>query len=203
MKKKFILCGILLSLLFFGGLGFAKIEVPGRTNSWVNDYAGIIDEDTKRYLEKLLSIIEQKTPDPIEVIIATFKSLEGWQPEDFALRYGENWRMAKRGRRDNGVIILVVLKGQWVMIGAGQNLKGILTDAVINDIMHNVIVPEFSKENYSEAIKKGAETIVKILSNAEIPKDSLIATNLALLLLFIMIVGTIFIIRYFHMRSLE
>lgn len=169
MKRIFIICGILLSFIFFIGTGLAKIEVPGRTNTWVNDYAGIIDGDTKRYLEKLVSLIEQKTPDPIEVIVATFRSLEGWRLKDFAQRYGENWRKIKRGRRDNGVILLVVLDDRRVMIGAGQNLKNVITDTIVKDITENVIIPEFSKGDYAGGIKKGTEAIVRILSDAKIP----------------------------------
>lgn len=189
MKKIFIICGILLVTIFVSDFGFAKIPVPGRTNSWVNDYAGIIDPETKNYLENLISSIEQKTPDPVEVIIATFKSLEGWNVQQFSSEYGEKWREIKKGRRDNGVVLLITLEERSINIGVGQNLKGILTDEVVDSIIRDVISPEFGKVRYAEGIKKGAETIVDILSKAEIPQGRLFTPkNILIAFLIILII---------------
>lgn len=148
---------------------FAKIDIPGRTGSWVNDYAGIIDEATRSYLEDEISSIKQRTPEPFEVIISTFKSLEGWEFSEFARLYGEKWREVKIGKRDNGVIILVALDQQRVTIGVGQNLKGILTVPVLQDIIQHVIVPEFREMHYAEGIKKAAERVMDIVGKANIP----------------------------------
>ena len=198
MRRIFVVCALLSALLFLIDPGFAKIPVPGRTDSWVNDYAGIIDKNTKEYLENFISSIGQKTPDPVEIIIATFKSLEGWDLEDFAAEYGEKWRLTKRGR-DNGVVILVALEDRRVFIGIGRNLKDILTDVVTYDIVQSVIVPEFSEGRYSEGIKKAAETIVKILSEAEIPAGNplIIMRNI---LIASLIIFAFFLTRRFSQR---
>ena len=55
MRRIFVVCALLSALLFLIDPGFAKIPVPGRTDSWVNDYAGIIDKNTKEYLENFIS----------------------------------------------------------------------------------------------------------------------------------------------------
>lgn len=201
MRKFFIICAILVSFVFSTVLGFAKIEIPGRTSSWVNDYAGIIDKDTKDYLEKLISSIEQRTPDTVEVIIATFRSLQGWNFEEFAREYGEKWRLVKRGRRDNGVMLVVVLDQARVAIGAGQNLKGVLTEAMIRDITQNTIIPEFRKGDYAKGIKKGTETIVKILTEAEISADEPMVSAKVTSIAILIILALFLIKRFFKKRD--
>ncbi len=171
MKKKFILCIALLSVIIaFSEVGLAKMSVPGRTGSWVNDYAGIIDAKTKDYLERLISSMPQKTPDPVEIIVTTFDDLGGWTMEDLARVYGEQWRRTKKGR-DNGVVILVFKRQGQMPIGVGKNLKGILTKKILSDMMTTTIIPIANKEGYSAAVKKAAETIIDVLNKSQIPQD--------------------------------
>ena len=148
--KRFLIYGILFLIFFFNtDLLFAKIEIPGRTDSWVNDYAGIIDEDTEAYLNDRISSIVQKTPDPVEVIVTTFPSLEGWSYGEFALRYGEKWRAEKMDKRDNGVVILIVPGDARAGLGVGQNLKGILTDDYVRNLSDEMVKTRFNKGEYS------------------------------------------------------
>lgn len=196
MKRKIILfCLNLFFLTLFTDAAYSGIEVPGRTRWWVNDYAGIIDEETKGYLEGLISSIEQKTPDPIEIIVATFKSLEGWRVEDFEREYGERWRLSKTGR-DNGVVVLITLEERRIDIGVGQNLKNILTDPKIRNIIDNIIAPEFNKLNFSLGIKKGVEAIMEILKDRDIPRDTpfTVITNSFKVLLAAFVIFILFII---------
>jgi len=196
MKKRIILfCVILFSLGFFADTAYSKIEIPGRTRWWVNDYAGVIDEETKGYLEELISSIEQKTPDPIEIIVATFESIEGWRVEDFRREYGERWRLSKTGR-DNGVVVLIAMEEQQINIGVGRNLKNILTDPKVRNIIDNVIAPEFNEGRFSLGIKKGVESAIDILKDADIPQDTplTVITNIFKTLLVIFVLILFFII---------
>ncbi|MBL7158831.1 MAG: TPM domain-containing protein, partial [Candidatus Omnitrophica bacterium] len=92
---------------------------------------------------------------------------------------------------------LVALKERRVTIGVGQNLKGILPDSVINNIIQNTITPEFGKGRYSEGIKKGTETIVSILNEAEIPRGWPLFNKRNLLIVFIIMLVLFLARRYF------
>ena len=184
--KRVLLCALLLVML--STVCSAKMDVPGRTDSWVNDYAGIMDSDSKAYLEEILSSVEQKTPEPIEIIIAVFPELDGWEFSEFAQVYGEKWREAKLGKRDNGVVILAALKEGRVAIGVGQNLKDVITDHMINDIIENLIVPEFQRGKFSEGIRSAAEKIVAILNESNIPTDMPIGAKLAIFVIIIVMI---------------
>jgi uncharacterized protein len=192
MKK---ILTVLMTILIIGALAvnvFAKIEVPGRTNSRVNDYAGVIDKDTKDYLEKMLSSIKQKTQDPVEVIVTTFKTLDGWDFREFSQAYGEKWRDVKRNKRDNGVIILVAINEGRVGIGVGRNLNDILTPAITTGIIQNTFLSAFSEAKYSEGLKKGTEEIVSILDKARIPSGNPLTVLLGILVVVGILLAVIF-----------
>ncbi len=190
MKTKIILCITLALCVFCSGMTYAKVPMPGRTDSLVNDYADIIGKDTENYLEKLILSIDQKTPDPIEVILVTFPSVEGWDPEVFATEYGEKWRLTKTGR-DNGVIIFVAVKEGYFTVRAGRNLRNIITPRLVNDVLiKNHIAPHFQRGNFSEGLKGGVEVIVEVLKTADIPAARTLKGShviLAITILFILI----------------
>lgn len=193
MRKNQLFIAIFLALVLSGVTVYAKIQIPGRTDTYLNDYAQIIDESTKRDLKELVSSIKQRNRDKIELIIAVFKSLEGWETQEFAAQYGEKWRLTKKGR-DNGVILLVALGERRVTIGVGQNLKNILTDQTVDDIIKNIILPHFKQGEYVQGIKKGAQKIVDILNSSKIPSGYDTIRNV---IIFILLAIGIFAARSF------
>jgi len=196
MRRILAICAVSLLFILYANPGFAKIEVPGRTELRVNDYAGVVDQETKEYLEGLISLFEQKTRDPVEIIVATFISLEGWRFEDFAFEYGEKWRLTKKGR-DNGVILLFALEEGRIDVGVGRNLSKILTTPVMDDIVRDLMMPELDKGNFGPGIRRGVERIIEILSRAEIPQDSffsILLKGILKMLLIILIILAVFFI---------
>jgi uncharacterized protein len=173
MKRIFICVAAFLLSVLLVGQAMAKAPMPGRTKNYVNDYAGILDKDTIDYLEKLNESLKDKSKDRVELIITTFKSIDGWWFQDFAMAYGEKWRAAKKFKRDNGVMIIAVIDDDRIAIGVGDNLKDILYQRLTDNILNGTLRPEFKEKRYSEGIKKAADELVGILNEAEIPKNDI------------------------------
>src|SRR3989344_4476639 len=101
-----------LFILFF--LGPWSLVLSPRSVVWalpspqgyVNDFASILNQDTKRTLENLASRLEKETS--IELAIITVPSLEGETVEDYAVKLFETWKIGKK-ERDNGLLFLVAL----------------------------------------------------------------------------------------------
>jgi len=184
MKKSFIVTAVLL--LLYAQQSTALMDIPGRTNHWVNDYAGVIDINTKTFLEKTISSVRQKTPDNIEIIVATFPDTGGWEINKFAQQYFNNWGSTKTGR-DNGVVILIVVNDGQIQIGVGKNLAKILPDSVIDGIVAEDMIPYLRKGDYSTGVKKASLRIISILEGADIPHSSAVYVWRALLLALILL----------------
>lgn len=152
VKKRLVLFLLLvLSFIFlFSGCGSSGNEVinvkfPAYTG-YINDYSGILDEDSKNTLEELASKIEKDTGSEIAVLIVD--NLQGLTEEEYAVKIFEEWGIGKE-KKDNGILILIGTEGEPgnrpLRIEMGYGLEGVITDLETGRIINDIIVPNFKK----------------------------------------------------------
>jgi len=98
-------------------------ELTGR----VVDGANMLSLAQKSSLNSRLAAFEGKSSD--QVVVATIKSLEGNNLEDFANRLFRSWELGQSGE-NNGVLLLVARDDRKIRIEVGYGLEGTLTDAL-------------------------------------------------------------------------
>ena len=99
MMKKIAL--FLFSAVLYVGL-FAQL--PAKTNSLVNDYAGLFTGQQCANLEHRLVAFADSTSN--QILIITTPSLEGYDISEYAYRIGETWGVGQ-AEYDNGVVIVI------------------------------------------------------------------------------------------------
>src|SRR5829696_6188717 len=116
---------LLLTLLLFAFPSFAQTFPPltGR----VVDAADLLKPEERAALEAKLKSHEDRTSD--QVVVATLRSLEGFEIEDYANRLFRHWQLGQKGK-DNGALLLVAPQERKVRIEVGYGLEGALTDAL-------------------------------------------------------------------------
>jgi uncharacterized protein len=127
----------------------------------VNDYAGILSQQEKNYLEQRLVAFDDTTSTQIAVVIVS--SLNGLSKEEFADRIGEEWGVGRQGK-DNGVVVLIKPKtarekGE-ARISVAYGLEDVIPDAVANRIVDNVMIPYFKENQYYKGIEQGTILIM-------------------------------------------
>ncbi len=100
--------------------GLFALDVP-QLKSRVNDYAGMISEETEQTLEARLAEFEQT--DSTQLVILTVSSLEGDSLEEFSIRTASQWELGQKGR-DNGILLLVSKGDRLSRIEVGRGLEG-------------------------------------------------------------------------------
>lgn len=156
---------ILLILLCFS-FAFANISdfMPKLTQR-VMDSAKILTKEQKTNLIHKFEKLDTNTTR--EVVVATTTSLHGYSIEEFATGLFRAWEIGKKDK-NNGVLLLVAPNERRVRIEVGYGLEGVLTDYLASKIIQESIIPEFKKNAYQRGILKGANEIVKVLSNGSI-----------------------------------
>ncbi|MDD5259445.1 MAG: TPM domain-containing protein [bacterium] len=154
---------LLLKILLIGVLSFfcataLALEVPEKPISRVNDNAGMFSSQTVMEMSQNLGDFEAQKG--IQIVVATFPSLEGDNLEDFSIRLAEKWKIGQKGK-DNGVIIVIFKNDRKIRIEVGYGLEAVLTDAICSQIIAQNIGPNFKRENYDAGIK---EAIIAILN---------------------------------------
>ncbi|WP_368487471.1 YgcG family protein [Clostridium sp. BJN0013] len=147
--------GVLLSVLIFiltlpyFVKGASNIPVPTKLK-YINDYVGIIDEDSKNYIVSLGSELENKTGSQAAVVIIS--SLEGRDIESYSNELFRNWGIGQKGK-DNGLLILLSINDKKWRVEVGRELEGVITDIYSSRVMNSEAVQLFKEKRYGEGLK--------------------------------------------------
>jgi uncharacterized protein len=128
---------------------------------YVNDYAGILSPQAAQSIDMLCRQVESKTTAQIAlVIVGTTKPLE---IEQYAVELFERWGIGQKGK-DNGLLLLVAINDRKVRIETGYGLEGAIPDAIANNIIQQVIIPEFRQGQYEKGLVTAVLSIADIVA---------------------------------------
>jgi uncharacterized protein len=129
----------------------------------VNDFANILDQETKQKLELWLTNFENKTGTQIAVV--TVPSLEGRPLEEYANELYRAWGIgAKTGEhKDKGALLLVAVQDRRTRMEVGYGLEGDLPDGLAGEIIRRMR-PGLQQGRYSEAMTTGVRTLLDTLA---------------------------------------
>jgi len=141
----------------------ARAEDPTKLpqpTTYVSDFAGVVDADSKQQIEALCTEVYEKTHSTIEVV--TIKSLDGDSIEDFATQLEDKWKVGAKGT-DKGVLLIVVVNDHKWRIEVGYGLEGILNDAKVGDIGRSV-APQLHQGLYGPGLLNGAQQVGSVIA---------------------------------------
>lgn len=134
-----------------------SFEIP-KLQSFVNDYAGVLDSQIRTKLDNELAEYEKKTTNQIFVLIVPSMEDAG-SIENYSIKVAEAWKAGQK-KKDNGVILVVALKEHRLRIEVGYGMEGLIPDIIAGRIINNVMKPYLKQENYNEAITLGVKAII-------------------------------------------
>ena len=154
LKRGAFLLLPLISLLSF------PIQYPSPVG-FVNDFAGVIDEESKRKMEEIIKFVEEKTG--AEMAVVTIKSLEGETVEEYANELFNKWGIGKK-KEDNGVLILIAMKERKIRIEVGYGLEPILPDGLCGEIIRKDMTPLLREGKYGEALLRATQRVAEVIT---------------------------------------
>ncbi len=123
----------------------------------VVDQAELIPPDQEAQLVAELERLEQATRR--QLVVASVRSLEGYEIEDYGYRLGRHWAIGQAGA-NNGIILLVAPSERRVRIEVGYGLEGVVTDDLSRRIIERDILPRFRADDYAGGISAGASALI-------------------------------------------
>ena len=142
-----------------------SIQVPPKPSAssgiYVQDYAGVISEPVRNYLQSLGRQLDQKTTS--QLVVVTVKNLNGAPLEDYSLKLLRDWGIGNK-EKNNGVLMLVSTGDRKSRIEVGYGLEGKLTDSFTGKIQDQYMIPYFRKGTYEEGIAKGYEALAQSIA---------------------------------------
>lgn len=156
-----------LSLLMFPWLGHSLTidEVPNPQElrgAWVSDMANVLNEDTERQLNQMISALEAENGSEIAVVTVVNTASQP-SPKRFATRLFNDWGIGK-AEVDNGVLFLHSVGDRRVEIETGYGVEEILPDAKVGAILDREILPRFGDNDFDGGTLAGVEAMITALS---------------------------------------
>ena len=164
MKK--ITCILLLVFTTIGSLTLygqnasidQVIKTPPNPPKLVNDYANILTADQKQALETKLYQFDDTTSNQVTVVIVP--RLDGMDVADAAIEIGRSWGVGGKNN-NNGVVLLISVEDRKLNISPGYGLEKSLPDLTCQQIIKNIIVPNFKGSDYYRGIDEGTDAIIQ------------------------------------------
>jgi uncharacterized protein len=150
---------VVLGLLAAAASAAHAADVPALTGRVV-DGAAILTQATREQLTAALAAHERATSNQIAVL--TTSTINGEPVEDYANRVFNTWKLGQKGK-DNGVLLVVVLRDRKTRIEVGYGLEATLTDAATGRIIDHVMKPRFKAGDYDRGVSDGVTAIVAAL----------------------------------------
>jgi uncharacterized protein len=138
----------------------AQNDIPRLTQP-VNDFAGVVDPESKQTLDSLIRSLQQASGDV--VVVATVPTFEPYGDiRDYAVRMFENQGqgIGQKGR-DNGLLVLVAVKDRRVQVEVGYDLEQFVTDGFAGETSRQYMVPAFRQGQYGRGLVAGVSRIVE------------------------------------------
>ncbi|MES2560110.1 MAG: TPM domain-containing protein [Bacteroidota bacterium] len=136
-------------------------EIPPKSTTLVNDYAGVLSGEEKNALERKLVAYFDSTSTQIAVVVEN--SLEGDDLFDYCQRLATAWGIGEKGK-NNGLLIYVALQDRKARIHTGYGMEATVTDAMSTRIRTEQMNPNFKAGNFYQGLDQASTTIMKLAS---------------------------------------
>ena len=148
-------------LLVIGAPSLRSEQVKNlKPQGYVNDFAGVLNAQTKEKLTALCAEVDQKTKAQIAVV--TVSSLEGETVEQFSLDLATQWGVGPK-QQARGVLILVAPNDRKYRVEVGYGLEAILPDGKVGGFGREAI-PFLRQNDYSGALLLITQRVAAVIA---------------------------------------
>ncbi|HKS76498.1 MAG TPA: TPM domain-containing protein [Terriglobales bacterium] len=140
--------GLAAVFLLLGVVAAAESVSQLKPTGYVNDFADVLDTQTKAQIEDLCTQIDQKAH--AQIALVTINTLDGNDIESYAVDLFHKWGVGAKAS-DKGVLILYAIKDHRARIEVGYGLEPILPDGKVGGFQREAI-PLMRSGDYSQAL---------------------------------------------------
>jgi uncharacterized protein len=131
-----------------------------RPTGYVNDFAGVLDQDTIAALTNISQQIDQNAHAQIAVV--TIKSLDGSDIDSYAVALFKQWGIGGKST-DHGVLILLATEDRKYRIEVGYGLEPILPDGKVGGFGREA-VPLLKQNDYNGAVSLMTSRVADVIA---------------------------------------
>lgn len=138
----------------------SKTTLP-KPSGFVNDFAGVLDPESKARLETALTELKDKSA--IEFAVVTIETTGDQPIFDYSLALAREWGVGpKDDTKGGGLLLMLAVKDRQWWIQVSNSLENELPDEVCKELGEEAL-PLYREGKYSEGLTKYVKSIVQRL----------------------------------------
>jgi len=135
----------------------AQSPLPAPTG-YVNDFAGVIDQQTKGRMEVTLTNLDRE--QQIQFAVVTVDSTNGQDIFDYSLAVARDWGIGSKDTSKPSLLLLVAIKDRKYFTHVSRHLEGELPDGLVGQIQREQLVPAFRAAEYGRGLSDTINTYI-------------------------------------------
>src|SRR5207253_5644690 len=135
----------------------AQFPLPPPTG-YVNDYAAVIDQETKQRLETTLANLDHQ--QQIQFSVVTVDTTGGQDIFDYSLAVARGWGIGSKDTSKPSLLLLVAIKDRKYFTQVSRHLEGDLPDGLVGQIQREQLVPAFRAAQYGKGLSDTVDTYI-------------------------------------------
>ena len=169
LKIRALVVLAVLCLTAVVGLGQAEPSPSGQASplspptGMVNDFAGVIDEATKRQLETKLREFKSKTNPPIELAVAIVRTTGEQDIFDYSLAVGRAWGIGSKEDDNPSALLFIAVDDRKYFTQVSRDLEDELPDGLVGSLQRQYLVPEFRRGNYAKGVTDTIDAYIRTI----------------------------------------
>ena len=141
----------------------ATSPLPAPTGQ-VNDYANVIDAQTKQRLDTILRNLKER--QNIEIAVVTVSTTGDQDIFEYSLAVARGWGIGSKDGDKAGLLLLVAINDRKYQTQVSRHLEGDLPDGLAGQIERERLVPQFRRGDYGQGISDTIHAYIATLAQS-------------------------------------
>lgn len=133
-RTLFFATGILIGLVLLRTIPLVQAQnaqLPKRTGH-INDFAGVLDADTKTRLETVLQNLKERTE--LDFVVATVSTTAGEDIYDYSLRMARDWKVGTASGLEKSLLVVIAADNGKMLTQSTATARLYLPEGLIGDM---------------------------------------------------------------------
>jgi uncharacterized protein len=129
---------------------------------FVNDFAGVIDSQSKAQMEGIAGSLQAQTG--AEIAVVTVQTIQPYGSiEEYTVDLATEWGIGKEDE-DTGILILLAMEERRIRLEVGYGLEGLVPDGLAGEIIDQSILPALRSGDYGTGLLRGVQAVAGIIA---------------------------------------
>ncbi len=129
----------------------------------VNDFAGMIDDETEKQLNQKIIAFKAKTNPQVVLAVAVVKTTGGRPIEEYSLAVYRGWKIGTDKGDNPGALLFIAVDDRKYFTQISKDLEDELPDGLVGQLQRQFLVPAFKQGDYTKGVADTIDAYIRTI----------------------------------------